>query len=57
MNGDLQLEQAPPEVHHYSHVGEVPWDIQKFVRTLPMEVQTNPPMQLLVATIQVTLEV
>jgi trimethylguanosine synthase len=23
-------EVAPPEVHHYSDVGEVPWDIQKY---------------------------
>lgn len=24
-------EEAPPEVHHYSDIGEVPWDIQKYV--------------------------
>jgi len=22
-------EEAPPEVHHYSSLQEVPWDIQK----------------------------
>lgn len=22
-------EEAPPEVHHYNHIHEVPWDIQK----------------------------
>lgn len=24
-------EEIPPEVHHYNHIGEVPWDIQKYV--------------------------
>lgn len=24
-------EVAPPEVHHYNEIGEVPWDIQKYV--------------------------
>jgi hypothetical protein len=24
-------DEAPPEVHHYNHIGEVPWDIQKYV--------------------------
>ncbi|KAI9925158.1 hypothetical protein ASPWEDRAFT_45905 [Aspergillus wentii DTO 134E9] len=23
-------EEAPPEVHHYSDIGEVPWDIQNY---------------------------
>lgn len=23
-------EEVPPEVHHYSDIGEVPWDIQKY---------------------------
>lgn len=30
MASDSTAEQAPPEVHHYSHVAEVPWDIQKY---------------------------
>jgi hypothetical protein len=29
MSGDIE-EEAPPEVHHYSNRGEVPWDIQKY---------------------------
>ncbi|KKK12346.1 hypothetical protein P175DRAFT_0501308 [Aspergillus ochraceoroseus IBT 24754] len=28
MSGDE--EEAPPEVHHYEHRGEVPWDIQNY---------------------------
>lgn len=24
-------DEAPPEVHHYNYIGEVPWDIQKYV--------------------------
>lgn len=30
MAADHTTEQAPPEVHHYNHIGEVPWDIQKY---------------------------
>jgi hypothetical protein len=26
-------DEAPPEVHHYDHISEVPWDIQKYVLT------------------------
>jgi len=28
-------EEVPPEVHHYNHRGEVPWDIQKYAAFIP----------------------
>lgn len=33
MSGDHTTEEAPPEVHHYNDIGEVPWDIQKYATT------------------------
>ncbi|KAE8344576.1 hypothetical protein BDV24DRAFT_126759 [Aspergillus arachidicola] len=30
MSGDHITEEAPPEVHHYNEIGEVPWDIQNY---------------------------
>ncbi|KAE8356494.1 RNA cap guanine-N2 methyltransferase-domain-containing protein [Aspergillus coremiiformis] len=30
MSGDHDTEEAPPEVHHYNNIGEVPWDIQNY---------------------------
>ncbi|GAB1195123.1 RNA cap guanine-N2 methyltransferase-domain-containing protein [Aspergillus pseudonomiae] len=30
MSGDHATEEAPPEVHHYNDIGEVPWDIQNY---------------------------
>lgn len=30
MSGDHTTEEAPPEVHHYNDIGEVPWDIQNY---------------------------
>ncbi|KAB8075754.1 RNA cap guanine-N2 methyltransferase-domain-containing protein [Aspergillus leporis] len=30
MSGDHTTDEAPPEVHHYDHIGEVPWDIQNY---------------------------
>ncbi|KAE8142036.1 RNA cap guanine-N2 methyltransferase-domain-containing protein [Aspergillus pseudotamarii] len=30
MSGDHMTEEAPPEVHHYNDIGEVPWDIQNY---------------------------
>lgn len=29
LNCIMAEEEAPPEVHHYSSLQEVPWDIQK----------------------------
>ncbi|KAF7593943.1 hypothetical protein BBP40_010450 [Aspergillus hancockii] len=30
MPGGHTTDEAPPEVHHYNHIGEVPWDIQNY---------------------------
>ncbi|OGM45183.1 RNA methylase family protein [Aspergillus bombycis] len=30
MSADHTTEEAPPEVHHYNDIGEVPWDIQNY---------------------------
>ncbi|KAE8366970.1 RNA cap guanine-N2 methyltransferase-domain-containing protein [Aspergillus caelatus] len=30
MSGEHTTEEAPPEVHHYNDIGEVPWDIQNY---------------------------
>lgn len=34
-------EVAPPEVHHYNEIGDVPWDIQKYVSYRCSIVQTH----------------
>ncbi len=32
---DEDIEELPQDCHHYRHVGEVPWDIQKWVHCIP----------------------